>query len=85
MEIHLNKNGKSSIDINKVLASPDKDTLIYLCGPTGFIKWIEETALTIGWNKNQIKQEFFSGDKNELTAPKDFKLTLKKSNKSIQN
>jgi vanillate O-demethylase ferredoxin subunit len=83
VEIHLNKNGKSSIDINKVLASPDKDTLVYLCGPTGFIKWIEETALTIGWDKNQIKQEFFSGNKDELAVSKAFQLTLKKSNKSI--
>ncbi len=83
VEIHLNKNDKSSININKILASPDKDTLIYLCGPAGFTKWIEERALSIGWNKNQLKQEFFSIDQDELAAPKAFQLMLQKSNKSI--
>jgi ferredoxin-NADP reductase/fatty acid desaturase len=83
VEIHLNKNGKSSIDINKVLASPDEDTLIYVCGPTGFIKWVNGSAITMGWNENQMKQEVFSREDAEISPPKSFELILKQRGQSI--
>jgi ferredoxin-NADP reductase/fatty acid desaturase len=84
VEIHLNKKGKSSIDINKILASPNEDILIYICGPLGFNNWVKETALGIGWKKNQIKIEAFSSNNStELLVPKAFQLMLKKQDKSI--
>ena len=83
VEIHLDRNGQSSMDTNKVLANPDEDTLIYVCGPPGFNNWIKQTALTSGWSKNQIKQEVFSMNNTELTAPKAFEVILNKSGKSI--
>ena len=60
VDIHLDKNGKSSMEIHKVLANPDEDTLVYVCGPGGFNKWVKQTALDIGWSKDQIKQEMYS-------------------------
>lgn len=83
VEIHLDKNGKSSMDIHKVLANPDQDTLIYVCGPTGFNKWVKQAAIAIGWNQNQIKQEVFSSDHSGWEASKTFQLVLNKSGKSI--
>ncbi len=83
VEIHIDKAGKSSMDINRVLANPDKDTLIYACGPSGFNKWIKQSALNLGWGNNQIKQEVFSMDQAETSAPKEFRLVLNKSGKSL--
>ncbi len=82
--VHLDRNGKSSMDIDKVLANPDQDTLIYVCGPTGFNKWVRQTAFSKGWGTNQCLQEVFSMDKTEVPAPKDFQLILNKSAKSIR-
>jgi vanillate O-demethylase ferredoxin subunit len=83
VEIHLDKNGKSSINLSKVLSSPNRDTLIYLCGPLGFNKWIKSTAMDIGWTEKQIKEEIFSMDTAGLSEPKEFELVLGKSGKSI--
>jgi len=83
VEIHVDKNDKSSIDLSKVLANPDEDTLIYVCGPTGFNKWVKQTALSIGWDKVQIKQEAFSMSSTTLSESKEFELVLNKSGKSI--
>jgi ferredoxin-NADP reductase/fatty acid desaturase len=83
VEIHVDEKGKSSMDIQKVLAIPDQDTLIYVCGPAGFNKWVKTTALSVGWENDQIKQEVFSMDRTALEAPKPFEVILNKSGKSI--
>ena len=83
VEFHFDKNGKSSMDIDKVLAEPNQDTLIYLCGPAGFNKWVEQTAIAKGWEQNQVMQEVFSADTSSILPSKDFQLVLNKSGKSI--
>ncbi|MEL7425533.1 MAG: fatty acid desaturase [Bacteroidota bacterium] len=83
VEIHLDEAGKSSIDLSKVLASPEQDTLVYVCGPAGFNKWIKEQALTLGWTKDQIKQEVFSRTTPAVTDSQPFELVLNKSGKTI--
>lgn len=83
VEFHIDKNGKSTMELAKILANPDSKTLIYFCGPTGFNNWIKQTALACGWEKDQIKNEVFSADSNQLLPPKDFEIVLNKSNKNI--
>ncbi|MFT4987007.1 MAG: ferredoxin-NADP reductase/fatty acid desaturase [Chitinophagales bacterium] len=83
VELHLDNNGKSTIDLSKVLAQPDEESLVYVCGPTGFNKWVKETSINQGWSKEQIKQEIFSKDRTTLTEAQEFELVLGKSGKSI--
>lgn len=84
VEVHLDKQGASSIDLSTVLASPDPDTLVYLCGPAGFMSWISTTAQEMGWQKDQIKTELFSADLSQMTPPKAFTVELQKSGKTIE-
>jgi len=83
VEIHLDKDNRSSIDISKVLANPDDDTLVYICGPAGFNKWIRNESLGLGWNPDQIKEELFSIDQASLSEAKSFEVVLNKSNETI--
>jgi len=83
VEIHLDKEGRSSIDISKVLAKPDDNSLIYVCGPTGFNKWIKNEGLNLGWDSDQIKEELFSVDHSELSEATSFEVELRKSKKTI--
>lgn len=83
VEIHVDKNGKSSMPVDKVLAHPDPDTLVYVCGPAGFNTWIKQRALAHGWQKDQIKQEVFSMNTVTLAEPQEFQLHLNRSGKSI--
>ncbi len=82
-EIHLDKNGKSSIDLSKVLATPNDNTLVYICGPTGFNKWVKKTATDQGWKTDQIKEELFVIDTLEMLTPKPFEIVLNKSGKTL--
>jgi len=83
VEIHLDKDGRSSMDIKRVLASPNTDTLLYVCGPPGFNKWVQQAALELGWNRKQIRLEAFSQDPHTFTEAKAFELELRKSGKTL--
>ncbi|MEM9822483.1 MAG: fatty acid desaturase [Bacteroidota bacterium] len=83
IEMHLDKNGKSTMDLDKVLAAPNTDTLIYICGPNGFSQWIKKTAQHMGWDTNQIKEERFSSPIASQTDNQPFELVLNKSEKTI--
>ena len=82
-EIHLDKHGKSSMDLSSILAHPDEDSLVYICGPSGFNNWINNTALNLGWKENQIKEEVFTPYTSELAVNKPFEIKLNKSGRSI--
>jgi len=83
IEIHIDRQFKSSMDIRRVLSSPDADTLLYVCGPTGFNQWVKKSALLLGWENDQIKQEYFSAGNMEILEAKTFELVLNKRNQTI--
>jgi len=84
VEIHLDKDNKSSMDISKVLAKPDNDTLVYVCGPEGFNQWIKNEGTILAWKPSQIKEEVFSRSTTNLHDAKAFDVHLQKSGKTIQ-
>ena len=43
-----------------VLAAPQSDTHLYVCGPNGFMEHVLETAQTQGWPAAQLHREYFS-------------------------
>ena len=83
IEIHLDHYSKSTMDVAKVLATPDENSLVYVCGPEGFNRWIRETGLQLGWASSQIKEEVFSRSVTEQTETKAFDIFLQKSGKKI--
>jgi len=83
VEIHLDQNGKSSIELNKVLAKPDQQSLVYVCGPSGFNNWIKNEGQKIGWSSDQIKEEVFSRTLSNSIETKPFEVVLSKSQKTI--
>lgn len=83
IEFHFDKSGKSTIPLETVLAAPDDDTLVYVCGPSGFNRWIKNSAVEKGWTKSQIKEEVFSMNNSIISEPRSFELVLDKSGKTI--
>ncbi|MGF7217559.1 vanillate O-demethylase ferredoxin subunit [Spirosoma lacussanchae] len=76
-------NGRSGLDLSKILAKVEPRTLIYVCGPTEFNQWIRETAQAMGWDKNQIKSEAFHAGSLQVQTRKSFAVHLLKSKKTI--
>ena len=46
-------------ETRRVLASPDPDTHLYVCGPEGFMQFITLNAKECGWEESNIHQEHF--------------------------
>lgn len=82
--IHEDNNGKSSMDANAILSNPNSESLIYICGPSGYNKWLNATALQKGWAANHIIQEQFTNEIITSSKPKAFQLELRNSNKALE-
>lgn len=49
------------LNLQTVLASPDPDTHVYVCGPRGFMDAVMATARQSGWSEANVHSEYFSG------------------------
>ena len=50
------------LDIKAVLNAQQGDTHLYVCGPTGFMDWVIDSAQQAGWDKSRVHSEYFSAD-----------------------
>lgn len=65
--------GAPHLDLQAVLAQPQPDTHVYVCGPRPMIVAVRELAATLGWAPEQIHFESFGG----ATAPDDRALNIR--------
>ena len=57
------------MDLDAVLAAPDGQTHVYICGPSGFIDYVIGHAQALGWPEPNIHFERFAA--TEHLAPQD--------------
>lgn len=50
---------EQKLDLATLIAIPDPDTHLYVCGPSGFIEHVLNTAKTLGWAGDQLHFEYF--------------------------
>jgi vanillate O-demethylase ferredoxin subunit len=75
--LHLDDEaGDRSGEFNKLLASSDANTQLYLCGPRGFIEQVYETAIENNWSKSQINFEHFNAKTQENVTKNSFKVQI---------
>ncbi len=59
--LHLDDGPEAQkLDIKRVLAKPQPDVHIYVCGPTGFMNWVLKTAEDNHWPEEQVHREYFA-------------------------
>jgi vanillate monooxygenase ferredoxin subunit len=46
--------------LGEILGGATDETHLYVCGPTGFMNWIIDTARTTAWSKERIHYEYFT-------------------------
>jgi vanillate O-demethylase ferredoxin subunit len=73
------------LNLAGVLADLDRSAHLYVCGPSGFMAWVIDTAEGAGWPTAQVHREYF---KAEAPAGVDgdhaFTVTLASSGKVIE-
>jgi vanillate O-demethylase ferredoxin subunit len=72
------------LDLPAVLANPDADTHLYVCGPKGFMDAVLGEARSQGWDGSQLHWEFFAGtDSAQRADDGSFDVRLARSGRVI--
>ena len=71
------------LDLSRLAATPDPDTHIYICGPSGFIDFILETYKANGWPNAQLHIEYFAGAEQDTSDDESFEVKIASSGASF--
>lgn len=72
------------LDLAALMAQPDPETHVYVCGPGGFIEAVQNTASAQGWRPEQIHVEHFAAVALDLPEPGSFDVRIASSGKVIR-
>jgi vanillate O-demethylase ferredoxin subunit len=64
------------LDAPALLAAPNADTHLYVCGPAGFMNYILDAAQNAGWSQDRVHKEFFAADPVDQSANVPFEVEL---------
>ena len=71
------------LDMAALLANPQPDTHLYVCGPQGFMEYVLGTAKAQGWPAAQLHVEYFSAAAVDTTGDQAFDVKLASSGKTF--
>jgi vanillate O-demethylase ferredoxin subunit len=72
-----------TLDMAALLAQPDPDTHLYVCGPAGFIEHVLATARQQGWAQSQLHVEYFAGTAVDTSGDGAFDVELASTGKVV--
>ena len=72
------------LDLTALLARPDLETQVYVCGPAGFIDLVKTTAAVHGWRPSQIHVEHFAAVAQELPEPGSFEVRIASTGQTVR-
>jgi vanillate monooxygenase ferredoxin subunit len=67
---------EQKLNLDEVLATPDPGTRLYICGPTGFIDFVVNTAKAKGWSPEQIHLEYFGAAPQDNSGDAAFEVKI---------
>lgn len=72
------------LDLARALGAPRAGTHIYVCGPTGFIDFVVNTAKGMGWTPEQIHLEYFGAAPQDTAGDQAFQVRIASSGKTYE-
>ena len=85
--VHLHDDSgpqEQKLDASSLLENPSAGTHLYVCGPSGFMSYILESAENSGWPQHQVHREFFAAAPVEHDADTAFEVELASSGQVFQ-
>jgi vanillate O-demethylase ferredoxin subunit len=76
--------GYDQFDASAVLSAPQPETHLYVCGPSGFMNYVLETAKSFGWPDSQLHREYFAASPADTSDDGSFEVRLAKSGQCIE-
>lgn len=81
---HIQNQADTQCDMAKVMQQPDSNKHLYVCGPTGFMQFVMQSAETTGWQAEQLHQEHFAAPKTDHSKDESFILEIKGTERRIE-
>ena len=73
---------EQKLDLASLIAKPEAGTHLYVCGPSGFIAHVVDTAKAQGWPAAQIHLEYFGAAPQDTSADGSFEVRIASTGKS---
>lgn len=64
------------LDLPAVLAAAPAGTHVYVCGPTGFIDYVVQTAKQAGWSSDRVHFEYFGAAEIDTSGDTGFQVKV---------
>ncbi|WP_119153252.1 PDR/VanB family oxidoreductase [Caldimonas tepidiphila] len=71
------------LDCKALLGAHEPGTHLYVCGPTGFMDFVLDTARQLGWPEERLHREYFSAPETASADDGSFDVELKRSGRVI--
>jgi vanillate O-demethylase ferredoxin subunit len=65
--------------LDRLIATPDAQTHLYVCGPAGFIQHVTNTAEAHGWRSQQVHTEYFAAAPQDTAGDRAFQVKIASS------
>lgn len=82
--LHADDVPAQKLDAERLLAQPDADTHLYVCGPNGFMDHVLGTAKRHGWPESHLHREYFAGGATALASDGSFEVRVASTGQSFQ-
>jgi vanillate O-demethylase ferredoxin subunit len=76
VHLHFDEEADSRLDAARVLAHPQPDVHLYVCGPSGFMQHVLDSAKAQGWSDGQLHREYFAAAPVDTSADGSFQVKL---------
>jgi vanillate O-demethylase ferredoxin subunit len=76
---HDDGDAAQKLDLPGVLGQPAPGTHLYVCGPTGYIDFVVNTAKGLGWPAEQIHLEYFGAAAQDTSGDRAFQVKVASS------
>lgn len=73
---------EQKLNLKKALGTPDASKHLYVCGPSGFIDFVINTAKAAGWGTAQIHLEYFGAAPQDTSNDGSFDVKIASTGKS---
>lgn len=73
---------EQKLNLKKALGAPDASKHLYVCGPSGFIDFVINTAKAAGWGAAQIHLEYFGAAPQDTSNDGSFDVKIASTGKS---
>ncbi|MDU7557620.1 MAG: iron-sulfur cluster-binding domain-containing protein, partial [Pseudomonas sp.] len=82
--VHFDEQPETLMNASQVLANPQPDVHLYVCGPAGFMQHVLDSARTQGWAEDRLHREYFAAAAIDSSHDGSFSVKVASSGQIIE-